>query len=602
MGSSIILSGKKFISARRGAEIAGYSSDYVGQLCRAGRVDAQMVGKVWFVGEESLLEHKKEAERLLLEMRQNMSNHRPVVSEVVVCEPVVAVSLPTPSPFVSYVPTIQPRASYIGKVVWMMTASFVIMVIASGAEFNKTQLAVYLRKSVSDVATSVSVTTGREVASAFSSAQKFVVAARDTIAGIHVAPTDVFVYDQPRTHHAFTHPLEISTGALSVATVADALRQSQSRAGYIAPHASRAELLVSAGQTEKNSASRSLASRLADVLDRVADQVASTEATFVSAGVSIGKWSDATSARAQQVGKAIATASDRASESLIHVGIAVAQFSDTHSQSAQHVGQRLALRVDQASAQMQSVGRAFGQISDGASGKAQMAGVALATFSGEMAHTANVVGKQVVRLTDEMSGEFYFTGQVLASVSDGASRFVQHAGQELVRDISVVRSTVATVGQSVASVMAAPYHIPGRDLAALSLSAPLHLLAATEYAGVTIAQSIKVFADTTYRYAKALVSPRTYIALFAPRNQPSVLVPEVVSTPSPRRDGALGIAVVPKKAGQSAEAITRQIKNAFSDEVTVHPDESGTSGIIKPVFKKVVDDQYVYVLVPINQQ
>ncbi|HTK32995.1 MAG TPA: helix-turn-helix domain-containing protein [Candidatus Paceibacterota bacterium] len=57
----IIIDGKIYISARRGAEIAGYSADYVGQLCRAGKIDCAMIGRSWYVGKESILKHQEEA-------------------------------------------------------------------------------------------------------------------------------------------------------------------------------------------------------------------------------------------------------------------------------------------------------------------------------------------------------------------------------------------------------------------------------------------------------------------------------------------------------------------------------------------------------------
>ena len=59
MRDDLYLSGKKYISARRAAEITGYTSDYVGQLCRAGKVDATMVGRGWFISQESILLHKE---------------------------------------------------------------------------------------------------------------------------------------------------------------------------------------------------------------------------------------------------------------------------------------------------------------------------------------------------------------------------------------------------------------------------------------------------------------------------------------------------------------------------------------------------------------
>jgi len=56
----LVLKDKKFISAGRAAEISGYTSDYIGQLCRAGKLDCAMLGRGWFVTEDSLSLHKHE--------------------------------------------------------------------------------------------------------------------------------------------------------------------------------------------------------------------------------------------------------------------------------------------------------------------------------------------------------------------------------------------------------------------------------------------------------------------------------------------------------------------------------------------------------------
>lgn len=61
MKDSLILEGKIYISARRAARIINYAQDYVGQLCRAGKLDCRMVGRSWFVTEESLLSHRQSA-------------------------------------------------------------------------------------------------------------------------------------------------------------------------------------------------------------------------------------------------------------------------------------------------------------------------------------------------------------------------------------------------------------------------------------------------------------------------------------------------------------------------------------------------------------
>lgn len=55
---------KKYISTKRAAEITGYAKDYVGQLCREGRVEARLVGRSWYVLDSAINEHRfgKEAQ------------------------------------------------------------------------------------------------------------------------------------------------------------------------------------------------------------------------------------------------------------------------------------------------------------------------------------------------------------------------------------------------------------------------------------------------------------------------------------------------------------------------------------------------------------
>jgi hypothetical protein len=59
MKDSIILEGKIYISASRAAKIINYTQDYIGQLCRSGKLDCKMIGRSWFVTESSLLEHRE---------------------------------------------------------------------------------------------------------------------------------------------------------------------------------------------------------------------------------------------------------------------------------------------------------------------------------------------------------------------------------------------------------------------------------------------------------------------------------------------------------------------------------------------------------------
>jgi hypothetical protein len=54
----LVMDGKAFISSAQAARLVGYTKDYVGQLCRAGKLDAKLIGRSWYVSEESITQHK----------------------------------------------------------------------------------------------------------------------------------------------------------------------------------------------------------------------------------------------------------------------------------------------------------------------------------------------------------------------------------------------------------------------------------------------------------------------------------------------------------------------------------------------------------------
>lgn len=54
----LVIGEKTYISSKRAAKITGYAKDYVGQLCREGRVEARLVGRNWYVLESSIMEHR----------------------------------------------------------------------------------------------------------------------------------------------------------------------------------------------------------------------------------------------------------------------------------------------------------------------------------------------------------------------------------------------------------------------------------------------------------------------------------------------------------------------------------------------------------------
>ena len=52
------INGKNYISAKRASEITGYTRDYIGQLCHAKKVEAELVGRNWYISELEIIKHK----------------------------------------------------------------------------------------------------------------------------------------------------------------------------------------------------------------------------------------------------------------------------------------------------------------------------------------------------------------------------------------------------------------------------------------------------------------------------------------------------------------------------------------------------------------
>lgn len=54
----ILIEDKKYVSSKRAAKMTGYAKDYIGQLCREGRVPARFVGRNWYVLESAIQDHR----------------------------------------------------------------------------------------------------------------------------------------------------------------------------------------------------------------------------------------------------------------------------------------------------------------------------------------------------------------------------------------------------------------------------------------------------------------------------------------------------------------------------------------------------------------
>jgi hypothetical protein len=52
------IDGKEYVKSSVLARELGYTSDYIGQLCRSGKVDAKLFGRTWYAARASILGHK----------------------------------------------------------------------------------------------------------------------------------------------------------------------------------------------------------------------------------------------------------------------------------------------------------------------------------------------------------------------------------------------------------------------------------------------------------------------------------------------------------------------------------------------------------------
>ncbi len=59
MNKDLLLDNRLFVSVSHASKKMGYTADYLGQLCRAGKIEARMIGRTWYVEWESLKNHKK---------------------------------------------------------------------------------------------------------------------------------------------------------------------------------------------------------------------------------------------------------------------------------------------------------------------------------------------------------------------------------------------------------------------------------------------------------------------------------------------------------------------------------------------------------------
>ncbi|MCE9643764.1 helix-turn-helix domain-containing protein, partial [Candidatus Parcubacteria bacterium] len=72
---SLMVDGRRYLSSKRSAELFGYSTDYVGELCRQGKVACFRKGRQWYVEEKSLFAYLETAREKTVERKHELSRH-----------------------------------------------------------------------------------------------------------------------------------------------------------------------------------------------------------------------------------------------------------------------------------------------------------------------------------------------------------------------------------------------------------------------------------------------------------------------------------------------------------------------------------------------
>ncbi len=77
---AVEIGGKQYLPSGRAAKLVGYTKDYVGQLARMGKLDAKLVGRGWYVTEDSIRAHKLDVHYELTKPKTRKERVDPVSS------------------------------------------------------------------------------------------------------------------------------------------------------------------------------------------------------------------------------------------------------------------------------------------------------------------------------------------------------------------------------------------------------------------------------------------------------------------------------------------------------------------------------------------
>lgn len=116
----------------------------------------------------------------------------------------------------------------------------------------------------------------------------------------------------------------------------------------------------------------------------------------------------------------------------------------------------------------------------------------------------------------------------------------------------------------------------------------------------------EVVGERTYQYVYGIgksILEIENLALKATRNIRLALRSQSEQTSGDTvKSQQVGMVVVPSAENSQLNAQVKEyVKRSFSDETKILPDESGSSGVIKPIFKSKTNQEYLYVVVPLQE-
>lgn len=635
MESSIFLHGKKYISARRGAEIAGYSGDYVGQLCREGKVEAERMGKIWFVSEESLLAHKREQELASLAMKErSQQRHETCSIKEVVTVSFAGYGFGDKRISTTHIPHTRPTAGYVEKVHALVAFGFVMLLVVNMAQLNPRRYVALVYDAVRDslvsfgqsVSLAVSHLSDTDMPAQNSISQK------NNVSHIYTALARD-VYDLSAEKYVPDGRLIPSPQLLSFLHVADQLA---SAGLFFDTHGRVAD-------TQKNEYKKvqlHFAENARLIFDRYTTFADNASRAFFGVGSAVGTFSDHHSESLQSYGIALSKKIEIASHELQMVGalsmhkvqttgFQLQNFGSSLSQRVWIAGRELQMvgafslhQVQTTGSRLQSLGMSVSQTMHGVSRELQMVGVSLAykvqRISFELQSFGNhlsqrmwlsgrelqAVGRHIGLAFEKVSNEFYNTGRLLAWISERTSGVAQDMGAELVVEIAVVREMSSLAISEMTPVVIGSIQNTQQTLLATVAETPITVVDGTARLGTTARENLTSIVARTYTYAQSLFVSDTYIAFMTrlfgvdPIKSTTVISDNDLEVPESVQSG---VVVMKKGPAQSLETIKRQIQDSFSDEVSVEPDVTGTAGVIRPVFKKKVGEDYLYIMVPVQK-